>query len=123
MSVDQSLYRMRSSKMAKAGMVGMVLLSLASLASAQKQNASISPVELQTKSGGHVWIYLPEASSTNERLPCVLVPPAGSPLFVGMRLSQDDRVEQLPYAKAGFVVVSFDISGPSSETRNTPQLR
>src|SRR5881394_3303720 len=113
---------MRTSKMLNTGLLVMILAFITISASAQKRIDSISPMELRTKGGARVWVYLPEGAATNKQLPCVLVPPAGSRLFVGMHLSPEDQAEQVPYAMAGFIVVSFDISGPSSETSNTKEL-
>lgn len=56
-----------------------------------------------------IWCYQPDKSSG--KLPLVLVPPAGSTLAAGMELADGDREEHFPYAKAGFLVVSFDIDG------------
>jgi dipeptidyl aminopeptidase/acylaminoacyl peptidase len=61
-----------------------------------------------------VWYYEPEKPA--EKRAVVLVPPAGSTLFVGMALGDDDRTEQYPYVRAGFAVVAFDIDG------NVPNL-
>ncbi len=57
-----------------------------------------------------VWYYAPAAPKT-AKLPLVVVPPAGSTLFVGMGLGDGDREEHYPYVKAGFAVVSFEIDG------------
>ncbi len=62
-----------------------------------------------------VWYYQPEQAAG--QLPLVLVPPAGSTLFVGMALGEGDRAEHYPYVRAGFAVVSFDIDG------NVPNLQ
>ncbi len=56
-----------------------------------------------------VWIYLPEKAA--EKMPCVLVGPAGTHLIDGMKLGKGDQAEHLPYVRAGFVVVSFEIDG------------
>jgi dipeptidyl aminopeptidase/acylaminoacyl peptidase len=56
-----------------------------------------------------VWVYQPEKAAG--KLPLVLVPPAGSTLVAGMDLGDGDRPEHYPYAKAGFIVVSFEIDG------------
>jgi dipeptidyl aminopeptidase/acylaminoacyl peptidase len=78
-------------------------------------------VNAQTKDGvvfkeikgatGRVWVYLPEKAGAG-KLPCVIVPPAGTRLFHGTELGEDVQPEHIPYAKAGFAVVSFDLSGP-----------
>jgi dipeptidyl aminopeptidase/acylaminoacyl peptidase len=56
-----------------------------------------------------VWLYMPEKAKG--KVPLVIVPPAGSTLFAGMDLGDGDRVEQFPYAAAGFAVASFEIDG------------
>src|SRR5687768_9302898 len=56
-----------------------------------------------------VWYYQPEKAA--DKLALVLVPPAGSTLFVGMALGDGDRAEHYPYVKAGFAVASFEIDG------------
>lgn len=65
--------------------------------------------------GGRAWVYLPDQSA-GERVPVVLIGPAGSHLIDGMTLGDGDRPEHIPYARAGFAVVSFDIPGmPTSD--------
>lgn len=61
------------------------------------------------REGRRLWLYVP-----CDRAPraLVVVPPAGSNLITGMSLSEGDRPEHLPYARAGFAVASFDIAGP-----------
>lgn len=62
----------------------------------------------------HVWIYLPEKPAA-EKLPCVLVAPAGSRLFHGMSLAEGDRAEHLPYVRQGFAVIAYELDGPMPE--------
>jgi dipeptidyl aminopeptidase/acylaminoacyl peptidase len=57
-----------------------------------------------------VWVYLPE-KPTAGKLPCVLIAPAGSPLVIGADLGDGDRREHVPYVKAGFAVVAYEIDG------------
>jgi dipeptidyl aminopeptidase/acylaminoacyl peptidase len=57
-----------------------------------------------------VWYYEPDKKAAG-KLPLVLVPPAGSTLFVGMNLGDGDRAEHYPYVRAGFAVASFEIDG------------
>jgi dipeptidyl aminopeptidase/acylaminoacyl peptidase len=64
---------------------------------------------------GKLWVYLPERRSGTGKLPCVLVAPAGSRLFHGMALGEGDRPEHLPYVKAGFAVVAYEIDGALGE--------
>src|SRR5262245_25854268 len=56
-----------------------------------------------------IWFYEPENAA--DKLALVLVPPAGSTLYIGMELAEGDRTEHYPYAEAGFAVASFDIDG------------
>ena len=42
---------------------------------------AIDPVELHTKSGGRVWVYMPSNISSGSKVACVLAPPAGSRFF------------------------------------------
>jgi dienelactone hydrolase len=61
---------------------------------------------------GRLWIYKP-ADSAGQKLPCVLIGPAGSTLMEGMGLAEGDVDEHLPYLHEGFVVIAFSIDGPS----------
>ena len=45
------------------------------------------------------------------KVPLVLIAPAGSPMYLGMRVGDGDTPEQLPYAQASCVVVAYDVSG------------
>ena len=65
-------------------------------------------------SGCAFWVYYPEGATESKRA-CVLVAAAGSRLFHGIKLTEEDVAEHLPYAKAGFVVIAYDVSGPLSE--------
>jgi len=58
-----------------------------------------------------LWIYLPAGEPAKATLPCVFIAPAGSNLLFGMDLGDGDRVEHLPYVKAGFAVVAYEIEG------------
>ena len=66
------------------------------------------------ESGSAFWVYYVEDATESKR-PCVLIAAAGSRLFHGIKLTEEDVVEHLPYAKAGFVVIAYDVSGPLSE--------
>jgi dipeptidyl aminopeptidase/acylaminoacyl peptidase len=65
-----------------------------------------------------IWYYQPEKVSGKMAL--VLIPPAGSTLFVGMGLADGDRAEHYPYAKAGFAVASFEIDGHVPNLESAP---
>lgn len=58
-----------------------------------------------------LWVYLPEAQP-QRKIPCVLIAPAGSRLFHGNTLGVGDRPEHLPYIRAGFAVVAYEVDGP-----------
>ncbi|MDB6135928.1 MAG: hypothetical protein JWM59_4171 [Verrucomicrobiales bacterium] len=64
--------------------------------------------------GRRVWVYYPK-EKLPDKLPCVLIGAAGSRMFHGMNLVEGDRAEHYPYAKVGFVVVAYEISGPLPE--------
>lgn len=65
--------------------------------------------------GGKVWIYIPE-KPLQEKLPCILIAPAGSRLIDGASLGESDRAEHLPYVRAGMVVVAYEIDGEMKDT-------
>jgi dipeptidyl aminopeptidase/acylaminoacyl peptidase len=67
-----------------------------------------------------IWVYLPEKPPAG-KLPCVLVAPAGSTLLEGMDLADGDRVEHVPYVRAGFAVVAYSIDGHFDQAKE-PQL-
>src|SRR5690242_13418003 len=60
--------------------------------------------------GQRLWVYLPEPFPKSPT-PCIFIAPAGSPLIYGMRLAEEDRPEHIPYARAGFAVVAYELSG------------
>lgn len=114
-------------RVSRATMVAMVWLGCGGAAptapttvsSTVEPSASLCPagtseiergIELRetVREGRRLWLYVP-----CDRAPhaLVVVPPAGSNLISGMSLSEGDRPEHLPYARAGFAVVSFDIAG------------
>ena len=67
-----------------------------------------------------LWIYTPE-KPTGKKLPCVFVAPAGTPLIWGMDLGEGDVPEQLPYVRAGFAVIAYEIAGAVPEGTRSPQ--
>lgn len=93
-----------------------------SSAGAADSPTNAKPLELRSKSGGRVWVYLPQGMPTGAKLGCVLVPPAGTPLFHGMALGEGDRPEHIPYVSAGFAVIAFDISGALPEKGSSAAL-
>ncbi len=81
-----------------------------------------SPAGPETMPGhsGKIWVYLPSGEHRPQSLPCVLVTGAGSRLFTGMNLGDGDRAEHLPYARAGFVVVAYEMDGFPPKDENAP---
>jgi dipeptidyl aminopeptidase/acylaminoacyl peptidase len=66
-----------------------------------------------------VWYYQPEQAA--DKLPLVLVAPAGSTLFAGKAVGEGDRPEHYPYVRAGFAVASFDIDGNVIDPKNATE--
>jgi dipeptidyl aminopeptidase/acylaminoacyl peptidase len=77
---------------------------------------------LPTKLGSSkLWVYLPEHSDS-KKLPCVIVSPAGSRLFHGMNLGKGDRPEHIPYVRAGFAVVAYEVDGAINDNATGPDI-
>ena len=64
---------------------------------------------------GKLWVYLPEGAMAPASVPCVFTCGAGSKLIFGMDLGDGDRPEHLPYARAGFTVVAYELDGAEPE--------
>jgi dienelactone hydrolase len=64
---------------------------------------------------GVLWLYLPAGEHAPGSLPCVLITGAGSNLISGMDLSEGDMAEHIPYVKAGFAVMAFELDGASDD--------
>ncbi len=69
----------------------------------------------------HLWIYLPEKSS-QQKIPCVFIPPAGSKMFHGIGIGAGDQPEHLPYIRAGFAVVVYEIDGLLKDDATNPEF-
>jgi dienelactone hydrolase len=75
---------------------------------------NLGPPGLPASTPGHsgkLWLYLPSGDHLAKSLPCVLITGAGSTLLTGMGLADEDRVEHLPYVRAGFAVLAFELDG------------
>jgi len=55
-------------------------------------------------------IYLPAGHHDAKTLPCIFIAPAGNGNHGG-KIEDGDRPEHLPYVKAGFAVVAYELSG------------
>jgi dipeptidyl aminopeptidase/acylaminoacyl peptidase len=67
---------------------------------------------------GKLWLYLPAGEHAEHSLPCVLIAPGGSSLLKGMELTEGARPEHLPYVRAGFAVLAYELDGALASGRN-----
>jgi dienelactone hydrolase len=67
---------------------------------------------------GKLWLYLPAGDHAEHSLPCVLITGAGSNLLKGMELEDADRAEHLPYVRAGFAVLAYELDGALARGRD-----
>jgi len=68
----------------------------------------------------HARLYLPAGYDAERSLPCVFIAPAGTRLIYGASLSNDDSPEHLPYVRAGFAVMAYELSGNLNLPPNAP---
>jgi dipeptidyl aminopeptidase/acylaminoacyl peptidase len=103
--------------------VAMTANNMPELGQPAKHGPGVIKYEIELPTGkptNHVWIYLPDRRPKT-KLPIILIAPAGSPMFRGMALAPADEVEHVPYAKAGFAVVAYDLDGDVGVVRPTTQ--
>jgi len=67
---------------------------------------------------GRLWLYLPAGEHAAKSLPCILIAGAGSTLYSGMKLADGDMREHLPYVRAGYAVMAFDVDGMLANRQN-----
>ncbi len=72
---------------------------------------------------GKLWLYMPAGQNGPRALPCVLMAGAGSNLLTGMDLGDGDRAEHLPYVRAGFAVLAYELDGASSPEGSDDDMR
>lgn len=72
-------------------------------------------------SNGRMFVYRPTGAKEKGSLPCVLICGAGSTGLEGMKLGDADAVEHLPYVKAGFVVVAYELDGANETGQPEPR--
>lgn len=65
-----------------------------------------------------LWVYVPKAPPAG-KLPCILIAPAGTRLFHGIKLGEGDRDEHLPYVTKGFAVVAYEVDGELADGAET----
>jgi dienelactone hydrolase/DNA-directed RNA polymerase subunit RPC12/RpoP len=61
--------------------------------------------------GRNSTLYLYRPTNFAGELPCVFIAPAGAVPLAGRRLGEGSRKEHVPYVKAGFAVVAYEIDG------------
>lgn len=79
----------------------------------------LGPNDPTPESPGHrgkLWLYLPDGPHDPRALPCILIAGAGSNLITGMDLGAGDRREHLPYVRAGFAVLAYELDGARQES-------
>lgn len=83
------------------------------------------PTEASTESGViKLWVYIPKAvhNDPEKKVPCVLVAPAGTPMIWGSRLGEGAQREHLPYVRAGFCVIGYEIEGDCDADQSNEQI-
>jgi hypothetical protein len=58
---------------------------------------------------GKLWLYLPTGEHALGSLPCILIVGAGATLYSGMKLGDSDVPEHLPYVRAGYAVLAYEV--------------
>lgn len=70
-----------------------------------------------------LWVYQPDPLPGG-KLPCVFIAPAGTRLVHGSELGKGAEAEHIPWAKAGFTVVAYELSGdPGSDNASNAQMK
>jgi dienelactone hydrolase len=85
----------------------------------------LGPPDVAPESPGHrgkLWLYLPDGKHPSKALSCVLIAGAGSNLITGMNLADADRAEHLPYVRAGFAVLAYELDGAEDESDDDADL-
>jgi hypothetical protein len=65
-------------------------------------------------------LYLPAGRHAARSLPCVFIAPAGT-FNHGSLIDDSDRAEHYPYARAGFAVVAYELSGALADPHKESQ--
>lgn len=82
-------------------------------------------VIVKLPSGGSMalWVYQPDPLPSS-KVPCVFIAPAGTRLVHGRQLEAGDEAEHIPWVKAGFAVVAYELSGdPGSDEATNAQMK
>ncbi len=76
----------------------------------------LGPPSAPPGQGGKLGLYLPSGEHAEGSLPCILITTAGTNLLTGITLGGDeDHLERIPYARAGFAVLAFELDGPQPQ--------
>ena len=72
-----------------------------------------------------IWVYLPMAATAQAKsLPCVMVAASGGTAVSGVALGDGDVAEHLPYVRAGFAVIAYDVEGDAERLQDyEPAIR
>lgn len=71
-----------------------------------------------------LWIYRPAEAQIagDKKFPVVFVAPAGTPLHYGSRVGPGSSPEHIPYVRAGFIVVAYEIDGDVAQSGDMNQV-
>ena len=58
-----------------------------------------------------LYIYTPQGSHPDKSLPCVLIAAGSKNFLAGKQLTIDDQAQHLPYVRAGFAVIAYEVDG------------
>lgn len=70
-------------------------------------------VVVDRASGRRVWLYAPAKGRKAKGL--IVIAAAGGNMLTGTTLTEGDIPEHLPWAKAGYAVVAYEVSGPKPD--------
>lgn len=90
-----------------------------------ESGVSRANVIVQLPNGGSMalWVYQPDPLPSG-KVPCVFIAPAGTRLVHGKQLGPGDQDEHIPWVKAGFAVVAYELSGdPGSDDATNVQMK
>jgi dienelactone hydrolase len=74
--------------------------------------------------GGYMYLYLPEGQHQPKSLPCILHTGAGTTLLQGVELEgEGNPPEYIPYVKAGYAVLLYDMDGPVYDDEDVEEMR
>ncbi|MEW4563896.1 prolyl oligopeptidase family serine peptidase [Bremerella sp. JC770] len=93
----------------------------------QAQGSGVRKAVVQTKlpngQSMTLWVYQPDPLP-HAKVPCVFIAPAGTMMIHGLALGDGDTPEHLPWVKAGFAVVAYELSGNAdAENASDAQLK